>query len=227
MNYVKMKINSRWIYVAESRKQIVGEGEIVDRMKGSELLLFSYLNPLTLEVGPVLAADFVTNDSGTGLVHIAPGHGQDDYHLGLKYGIEAYSPVDASGRFHFPNSEFSILSSLHSLDIFKDGTHWILDFLAKESLLIHQQEWIEKKEKRKNSKPINNFLINTGSPNTFFCEKAMEALVGKPACNVDTIMDVMIHTKKVIVCNLSPHDKHFADVNVLGMDFLSKNFLYR
>jgi hypothetical protein len=53
----------------------------------------------------------------------------------------------------------------------------------------------------------------------------MEALVGKPGCNIGPTMDVMIHTKKVIVCHLSPHDKHFADVNVLGMDFLSKNLI--
>ncbi|KAI3644706.1 hypothetical protein MP228_010870 [Amoeboaphelidium protococcarum] len=75
-----------------------------------------------------------------------------------------------------------------------------------------------------NSKPINViFLINTASPNTFLCEKAMEALVGKPGCNIDPTIDVMICTKKVIVCHLSPHDKHFPDVNVLGMDFLSDN----
>jgi hypothetical protein len=53
----------------------------------------------------------------------------------------------------------------------------------------------------------------------------MDALVGKPGCNIGPTMDVMTHTKKVIVCHLSPHDKHFSDVNALGMDFLSKNLL--
>jgi hypothetical protein len=80
--------------------------------------------------------------------------------------------------------------------------------------------------KKENSKPINIiFLIDTGSPYTFLSDKAMEALFGQRGCNIDTTMDVMIHTKKVIVCHLSPHDKHFSDVNVLGMDFLSKNLL--
>ena len=75
-----------------------------------------------------------------------------------------------------------------------------------------------------NSKPINIiFLIDTGSPNTFLSVKAMEALVGKPGCG--STMDVMIHSDNVITCHLSPHDKHFADVNVLGMDFLSENLL--
>ncbi len=82
------------------------------------------------------------------------------------------------------------------------------------------------RRKKDDSKPINIiFLINTGSPNTFLCEKAMQALVGKPGCNISEIMTVMIHSDTVITCHLSPHDKHFADVNVLGMDFLSKNLL--
>jgi len=77
-----------------------------------------------------------------------------------------------------------------------------------------------------NSKSINIiFLIDTGSPNTFLSDKAMEALVGKPGCNIGSTMDVMIHSKKVTTCHLSPHDKHFSDVNVLGMDFLSDNML--
>ncbi len=40
-------------------------------------------------------------------------------------------------------------------------------------------------------------------------------------------MDVMIHSNTVITCHLSPHGKHFSDVNVLGMDFFSKNLLYQ
>ena len=78
----------------------------------------------------------------------------------------------------------------------------------------------------KNSKAINIiFLINTGSPNTFLSDKAMEALVGKSGCNIGSMMGVRIHTKKVIECHLSPRDKHFSDVNVLGADFLVENGL--
>ncbi len=47
----------------------------------------------------VRMADFVTLDTGTGCVHIAPGHGQEDYELGLKYGLEVYAPVDSNGNF--------------------------------------------------------------------------------------------------------------------------------
>jgi isoleucyl-tRNA synthetase len=48
---------------------------------------------------PVVAADFVAMDTGTGLVHIAPGHGEEDYDLGRKVGLAIYNPVDDDGRF--------------------------------------------------------------------------------------------------------------------------------
>ncbi|MGQ9654436.1 MAG: isoleucine--tRNA ligase, partial [Thermodesulfobacteriota bacterium] len=47
----------------------------------------------------VILADFVTLDAGTGCVHIAPGHGKEDYEIGVKYSIPAYAPVDDDGRF--------------------------------------------------------------------------------------------------------------------------------
>src|SRR6267142_171966 len=48
---------------------------------------------------PVLSADFVAMDAGTGLVHIAPGHGEEDYELGRRAGLKIYNPVDDDGRF--------------------------------------------------------------------------------------------------------------------------------
>ncbi len=49
---------------------------------------------------PVLAGDFVTDETGTGLVHIAPGHGQDDFELGLKHNIEVPFTVDEAGVYY-------------------------------------------------------------------------------------------------------------------------------
>jgi isoleucyl-tRNA synthetase len=48
---------------------------------------------------PVLTADFVAMDAGTGLVHIAPGHGEEDYEVGRRAGLKIYNPVDDDGRF--------------------------------------------------------------------------------------------------------------------------------
>lgn len=47
----------------------------------------------------LILADYVTLDTGTGCVHIAPGHGEEDYESGLKYGLDIYAPVDEQGRF--------------------------------------------------------------------------------------------------------------------------------
>jgi isoleucyl-tRNA synthetase len=47
----------------------------------------------------IILGEFVTQDQGTGCVHIAPGHGQEDYEVGLRYGLEVMAPVDAEGKF--------------------------------------------------------------------------------------------------------------------------------
>jgi isoleucyl-tRNA synthetase len=68
-------------------------------MKGEQLVGLTYRHPF-LDDGrkrQVFAADFVTADTGTGLVHIAPGHGQDDYILGQQHGLPVLAPVDDRG----------------------------------------------------------------------------------------------------------------------------------
>lgn len=57
-----------------------------------------YSHPFCARTSPLLAADFVTRDSGSGFVHIAPGHGLDDYKLGHQNSLPIYSPVDDEGR---------------------------------------------------------------------------------------------------------------------------------
>lgn len=54
----------------------------------------------------IVLGTYVTLEAGTGCVHIAPGHGQDDYELGLRYGLDIYSPVDNQGRFTKDVPEF-------------------------------------------------------------------------------------------------------------------------
>ena len=49
---------------------------------------------------PLLAGDFVTDETGTGLVHIAPGHGQDDFELGMKHGLHVPFTVNEAGVYY-------------------------------------------------------------------------------------------------------------------------------
>jgi len=56
-------------------------------------------NPLNNNPSQGVLADFVSSSEGTGVVHMAPGHGPDDYAVGKSYGLEILSPVDGGGRF--------------------------------------------------------------------------------------------------------------------------------
>jgi isoleucyl-tRNA synthetase len=74
-------------------------GTPVAELTGSQLAGMSYRHPFLDRIGEVFAAEFVTLEAGTGCVHIAPGHGEDDYQLGVKHGLPLLSPVDDHGRF--------------------------------------------------------------------------------------------------------------------------------
>ena len=68
-------------------------------LTGRELEGCAFRHPWIDREGPIAGAPFVAVDQGTGLVHIAPGHGEEDYELGQKLGLRPYNPVDDEGRF--------------------------------------------------------------------------------------------------------------------------------
>ena len=72
---------------------------ILKEMRGVELEGLVCKHPLYDRDSLVIVGDHVTLDAGTGCVHTAPGHGQEDYVVGLRYNLPAFSPVDDSGRF--------------------------------------------------------------------------------------------------------------------------------
>src|SRR5438552_7189772 len=74
-------------------------GEPMQTFPGSKLEGFGAQHPLLPRTSMILTADFVTMDTGTGAVHVAPGHGEDDYALGSKNGFPIFSPVDDHGRY--------------------------------------------------------------------------------------------------------------------------------
>ncbi len=73
--------------------------KVLGRVIGSELEGVVCTHPFLDRTSRVILGDFVTTETGTGCVHIAPGHGHDDYQLGLKYGLEVYAPVNNQGKF--------------------------------------------------------------------------------------------------------------------------------
>jgi isoleucyl-tRNA synthetase len=74
--------------------------EVVGRVRGDQLAGLEYDHPFVKgHFCQVVTADYVTTTDGTGLVHTAPGHGEEDYQTGLKHGLDVYCPVQADGRF--------------------------------------------------------------------------------------------------------------------------------
>jgi isoleucyl-tRNA synthetase len=78
---------------------------VLETFAGKALEGMKCRHPFLDRESVVILADYVTLDAGTGAVHTAPGHGQEDYESGLKYGLPIYAPVDDDGRFT-PDVEF-------------------------------------------------------------------------------------------------------------------------
>jgi isoleucyl-tRNA synthetase len=72
---------------------------VVRTVRGETLEGLSTRHPFIDRASPVVLAQYVTTDSGTGCVHTAPGHGSEDYQTGLDYGLEVYCPVGDDGRY--------------------------------------------------------------------------------------------------------------------------------
>jgi isoleucyl-tRNA synthetase len=110
----------------------------ISELKGADLVgmkytpLFPYFQDRKNEGAfRVVAADFVSTEEGTGVVHIAPGFGEDDHRLGLTENLPAVCPVDEEGRFTTPVSDYLGRQV-------KDTDPEIIDRLKKEGKLIHK-----------------------------------------------------------------------------------------
>ena len=77
----------------------LGNVSISDTCLGSDLADQVAIHPFIDRQSKVVSAEYVTMDTGTGCVHIAPGHGLDDYLTGLEHGLEIYCPLDDGGKY--------------------------------------------------------------------------------------------------------------------------------
>jgi len=103
---------------------------VVAYCKGAELEHQLLQHPFYDRQVPIILGDHVTTEAGTGAVHTAPGHGQDDYVVGLKYGLPVDNPVGNDGVF-LPNTE--IFAGEH---VFNANAH-VLEVLEQQGKLVH------------------------------------------------------------------------------------------
>ncbi|KIX90989.1 isoleucine--tRNA ligase [Staphylococcus microti] len=115
LTYVQMNVEGTKYIVAEAlvdevAEQLGWDKETIVRekeVKGSDLEYVEAQHPFIDRVSLVINGEHVTTDAGTGCVHTAPGHGEDDYIVGQKYDLEVISPVDAKGVFTEEAGQFA------------------------------------------------------------------------------------------------------------------------
>ncbi|KAF8936331.1 hypothetical protein BGZ47_009554 [Haplosporangium gracile] len=114
--------------------------ETVAQLSGQDLVGSHYQHPLTGGTSlPFIAADYVASDSGSGLVHTAPGHGMDDFKACFPLGIEAFCPVDGNGAFTAEAGP-----ELEGLSVQTEGTVKVLEMLVIRGSLIQEQVYVHK-----------------------------------------------------------------------------------
>ncbi|WP_292795049.1 isoleucine--tRNA ligase [Nostoc sp. NMS7] len=107
--------------------------------KGNDLEHITYRHPLfDRESQIVVGGDYITTESGTGLVHTAPGHGQEDYIVGLRYGLPILAPVDDNGNFTEEAGEFA------GLNVLGDGNQAVIDALRLAGSLLKEEAYPHK-----------------------------------------------------------------------------------
>jgi isoleucyl-tRNA synthetase len=113
VEYVKVENKGEKLILAKARVQVLDdEFVVVDSFNGSDLVGKEYdrifdFNPVKEKGFYVVAGGFVTTEDGTGIVHIAPAYGEDDYQVGRKYGLPTIHPVNKSGEFNAEVTEFA------------------------------------------------------------------------------------------------------------------------
>lgn len=138
IDYVKIKTDGKVLILAKDRLSVIdGEYEILEEMKGKDLLgieyeqLFDYCD-VDKKAFYVIAGDFVSTEDGSGIVHIAPAFGADDYEISKKYNLPMLQPVTRSGVFTDEVIDFAG-------QFVKDADNGIILKLKKEGKLYKKE----------------------------------------------------------------------------------------
>ena len=154
--YKKVQVNGEVYIVEETLLPKVIETcsweniEDMEPLQGDAVGALEYLHPFINRTAKLFAGDnFVDNSTGTGFVHVAPGHGMDDYHLGCEHDLPIYCPVDDNGQFthtdDLPESEQMPVELLGKSILEKKGkseaNEAVIELLQTNNSLVHQENY--------------------------------------------------------------------------------------
>ncbi|MEG6616464.1 isoleucine--tRNA ligase [Peptococcaceae bacterium 1198_IL3148] len=137
LDYVLVQVGAEKHLIAkalmESYAKVVGQEQltVVKEIKGEQLEYVHCRHPFVERDSVLILGDHVTTDSGTGCVHTAPGHGEEDFFVGKKYNLQVISPVDNRGRFTQEGGKFA------GQKIW-DANKEVLEELEARDRLVHQ-----------------------------------------------------------------------------------------
>jgi isoleucyl-tRNA synthetase len=142
---VATELVETFIQTVLPKSETIPETKIHAKVTGSDLSGTTYQHPLyTTESNNrihevLLGGDYITTDSGTGLVHTAPGHGAEDYLVGLSRGLPLLSPVDDHGNFTHEAGE-----NLIGKFVLTEGNAAVIESLTASGHLLHEHSYRHK-----------------------------------------------------------------------------------
>ena len=139
-DYAFVQIEPRHIYLVAEKlvdslmeKFGIEDYKIIKVVKGRELEEKILAHPFYDRESRIILGEHVTLDAGTGLVHTAPGHGEEDYIVATKYHIPIYSPVDDDGRF-LPDVEY--FAGMHVFE----ANPKVIEILKQKDMLVKEEK---------------------------------------------------------------------------------------
>ncbi|MBN3891942.1 MAG: isoleucine--tRNA ligase [Nostoc sp. JL31] len=153
LNYAVVEVSRPEGEAQSNFKYLIVAADLVERLsstlgveltvkatfKGNDLEHTTYRHPLYDRESPiVVGGDYITTESGTGLVHTAPGHGQEDYIVGQRYGLPILAPVDDNGNFTEEAGQFA------GLNVLGDGNQAVIDALNAAGSLLKEEPYPHK-----------------------------------------------------------------------------------
>ena len=139
ISYVTVETKGKKYILAEDlvskvEEELGLEFRLLQKFAGKDLVGLDARHPFYNKSVPVITAKHVTTESGTGLVHIAPGHGQEDYLAGIENNLEVFNPVDDKGFFE------DTLEFFGGLNV-REANKSIIDKIDQNDCLLGQKKY--------------------------------------------------------------------------------------